>query len=84
MKVVENLLSKITRQQFIRKKYTNQDHSKFCIDKSGKDSGPEDDEEGNINSSDNENVEITYGAEYDPKNNILDYKEKLKELDQIM
>jgi hypothetical protein len=86
-KVVENLLSKITKQQFIRKKYTNTDHPKFCIDKYGKDSGPEDDDidvdqEDDIDkhSSDLENVDL---HETDA-NDIANYKEKLKEFDKVM
>lgn len=42
--IVSSLLSEITRLQFISKRYTNSDHLKFCIDKAGRDSGPEDEE----------------------------------------
>jgi hypothetical protein len=33
IKVVNEILSEITRQQFISSKYTNNDHYKFCLDK---------------------------------------------------
>lgn len=43
-RVVENLCEKNTRQQFICKQFTNADHEKFCVEKYGKESGPDEDE----------------------------------------
>ena len=43
-KVVRSLLQEITRLQFISKRYTNVDHYKFCVEKVGRDLGPEEDE----------------------------------------
>lgn len=43
-KVVEHICDKVTRLQFQRKRYTNADHSLFCQDKFGKDSGAEEDD----------------------------------------
>jgi hypothetical protein len=52
---VSSLLQDITRLQFISKRYTNIDHHKFCIDKVGRDSGPEEDDHSNNEDSEEEN-----------------------------
>ena len=53
--MVSSLLQDITRLQFISKRYSNVDHHKFCIDKIGRDSGPEEDEQSNNEESEEEN-----------------------------
>ena len=54
-KVVSSLLEDITKLQFISKRYTNNDHGKFCMDKVGKDSGPEEDDQSGNEESEEEN-----------------------------
>lgn len=55
-KIVASLLADPTRLQFISKRYTNMDHDKFCMDKAGKDSGPEDEQSGEEGEDPVENI----------------------------